>query len=954
MGDKDEDPLKSQEEVEADRVDGISWLYCLVFPVPSGKKAEEVEAAREAILGDLAAAGLHTILFYSSTKLQIFCKVGATDGRLLKEADIQEYRLKCDEKNLKIIAETAEPQRAPLYLDFPFPPSVEVPGEFKYKGIDNQWHDMDQTQVAKYIRQQTSLSPWKDIHVRYNDAWEHRILNEHGVQVYKTYEDGTILRPADRIKLLGKILTRTKLKDPEHGLAGAFLDVKKLTYKKVLLASYPLQLGTARALSKELTPDKLFEEWNKPTRMPWQQPLEEIRNYAGEKIALYFAFLGHYTLWLVPPAVIGTVIFIHQMIQLNADTGSFNIVGSGTAELIASNVTVTLENGQLFNKTVYETELYTQVPEAPFFALFIALWASVLIEFWKRKEARFALRWGTSNYEKETSNRVQFKATHIIPDPTNGEPIEYYSKTSLFSKLFVSASVIAASIVVVIAAITGILVLKVVASSTEFSTGIIPASVAPQLALVVNAVVILILGNVYKLVARWLTNWENWRTNIQWEDALITKTFVFSFVNSYATLTYFAFIKSGSDILGITQLCVASAEELLANAATDDEKELIVNADVCYGSLAYSLFIIFGTQIFVNNIQEVGIPIIMAYVKKILDIRAHAKAIAKKAKQAADDVQAGFDEMGNALGVHKQSVDVAEDDEEKMDIDLENMAVRQRMKSPVEYQFYLKFYESPFDDYLELAIQFGYVSLFVAAFPIAPLLALINNFIEVRVDSYKVCILSRRPALEVAEDIGTWRKIFSIMGFVAVLSNASVILFSSTILKFDEDEEARRVWLWVLFVGAVLTLKVIIDFMVPDVPVEVAIQLKRQEFITRKVFMQEPDDEALTEAELKRLSRKYTVARTIENVDPFILQLTARTSELIRTSMPDSTIEDIFQEADTNNNKTLSLKELRKALLATPLGEHLSRYELTILVNSLDVDGDGTITLNEFRRFLNM
>ena len=37
-----------------------------------------------------------------------------------------------------------------------------------------------------------------------------------------------------------------------------------------------------------------------------------------------------------------------------------------------------------------------------------------------------------------------------------------------------------------------------------------------------------------------------------------------------------------------------------------------------------------------------------------------------------------------------------------------------------------------FDEYLEIVIQFGFITIFVAAFPLAPLFALINNVLEIR------------------------------------------------------------------------------------------------------------------------------------------------------------------------------------------------------------------------------
>jgi len=49
------------------------------------------------------------------------------------------------------------------------------------------------------------------------------------------------------------------------------------------------------------------------------------------------------------------------------------------------------------------------------------------------------------------------------------------------------------------------------------------------------------------------------------------------------------------------------------------------------------------------------------------------------------------------------------------------------------------------DEYLELAIQYGFITLFVAAFPLAPLCALINNLFEIRLDARKMLTTKRRP-----------------------------------------------------------------------------------------------------------------------------------------------------------------------------------------------------------------
>ena len=58
-------------------------------------------------------------------------------------------------------------------------------------------------------------------------------------------------------------------------------------------------------------------------------------------------------------------------------------------------------------------------------------------------------------------------------------------------------------------------------------------------------------------------------------------------------------------------------------------------------------------------------------------------------------------------------------------------------------------------NFLSLVIQYGFVTIFVAAFPLAPMFAVLNNWIEIRQDAYKYVSLLQRPVAERAQDIGT-------------------------------------------------------------------------------------------------------------------------------------------------------------------------------------------------------
>ena len=102
-----------------------------------------------------------------------------------------------------------------------------------------------------------------------------------------------------------------------------------------------------------------------------------------------------------------------------------------------------------------------------------------------------------------------------------------------------------------------------------------------------------------------------------------------------------------------------------------------------------------------------------------------------------------------------------------------------------------------------MALQFGFVTLFSAAFSLAPLLAMINNLFEIRIDALKYtrlktrpvpkryCILQLvRPRLKIdfrLENIGIWFKIFRFMAILSVITNGLHLAFTTNIVP-------RLVW----------------------------------------------------------------------------------------------------------------------------------------------------------------
>ena len=61
----------------------------------------------------------------------------------------------------------------------------------------------------------------------------------------------------------------------------------------------------------------------------------------------------------------------------------------------------------------------------------------------------------------------------------------------------------------------------------------------------------------------------------------------------------------------------------------------------------------------------------------------------------------------------------------------------------------------------------------MAAFPLAPFFALLNNWVEIRLDAQKFICETRRAVAERAENIGIWFQILDMLAQFAVVTNVS-------------------------------------------------------------------------------------------------------------------------------------------------------------------------------------
>ena len=70
----------------------------------------------------------------------------------------------------------------------------------------------------------------------------------------------------------------------------------------------------------------------------------------------------------------------------------------------------------------------------------------------------------------------------------------------------------------------------------------------------------------------------------------------------------------------------------------------------------------------------------------------------------------------------------------------------------------------------------------MAAFPLAPFFALLNNWLEIRLDAQKFICATRRAVAERTEDIGIWFRILDMLAQFAVITNVSIEMNSLCML----------------------------------------------------------------------------------------------------------------------------------------------------------------------------
>ena len=98
---------------------------------------------------------------------------------------------------------------------------------------------------------------------------------------------------------------------PKDGQYG----IERLLSNKTFLDAFPLHDGPYQTKKDEefkSLRQLLYKRWAHPLyAFHKNQPLNHIRQYFGEKVGMYFTWVGHYTYWLLWPTIIGIIVMLY-------------------------------------------------------------------------------------------------------------------------------------------------------------------------------------------------------------------------------------------------------------------------------------------------------------------------------------------------------------------------------------------------------------------------------------------------------------------------------------------------------------------------------------------------------------------------------------------------------------------------------------------------------------------
>jgi anoctamin-10 len=404
---------------------------------------------------------------------------------------------------------------------------------------------------------------------------------------------------------------------------------------------------------------------------------------------------------------------------------------------------------------------------SPVYGIVNILWCLVFVEYWKRQEHELSIRWGCRNVSVIQDRRRDFQPQNTITDSITGEQVSYFPAKKRVQRQLLGIPLAILSLIGLGTIICTCYAIEIFIS--EVYNGPFKS------VLVFTPTILLTLAvpptsNFLTSFASKLTMYENYETQEAHDKAMVSKVFVINFLTSYTAifLTSFVYVPFASILvpyLDVFKLTVKPFAEDEKQMETPDPVAFNINPNRLKNQMIYFAV----TAQVVNFAMETIVPF-----------------ITKKGTDKFKDFQTSRAEKSGGAAPDPSAHDPPEERE---------------FLARVREEASLPDYDVT-SDLREMCIQFGYLSLFSVIWPLTPVSYFINNWIELRGDTFKLTVESRRPNPQRADSIGPWLDSLEFLAWLGSVTTAALVyMFSGSSDGLGPDGRPHALKGWALLLS---------------------------------------------------------------------------------------------------------------------------------------------------------
>ncbi|KAF1333503.1 hypothetical protein FI667_g2384, partial [Globisporangium splendens] len=434
------------------------------------------------------------------------------------------------------------------------------------------------------------------------------------------------------------------------------------------------------------------------------QPILHVRNYFGEELALYFAYTSFYA----------------QSLQY--------LCGAALL-LYISRQCWTLSSAD--DEAAKAASAYTEIG----FSLANCAFVSAFVRKWELRERQYASEWGVADLKHILHARPQFRG-QLERSPINLRLEPHYPPHKRVMKRAVSCVLLLA---LSAALISGSLLL--LSSTFLHGSSSIGTLWGSNLLL---AMLTKCVGLPLAHISKRLNDWENYKTQIDYDANLTLKYALLQTANSFGMLWYMTFLRPflSDDACNEAALHVSCRQQ------------------------AASLLVAMLSLDLVLTLWELRSPFYGLLFSGVYDkLRRLLRRRYRRASTSSPHLGSNENSSRRTL-LPKSNRKSHNGDGEALDDEDE--------AELLEEELALDAYEGVMFDYAQVIVNFGFVTWFAALQPASCVLALIVAVLQIRIDTFKLCYLVQRPFPTQKNSIGSWLIYLRFLSLGSLLHNAAI------------------------------------------------------------------------------------------------------------------------------------------------------------------------------------